>query len=111
MPRIFNNEKKAKFGTEKIAKPGPEKSAKLGTEKRPAVVWVKTEERVKEVTSIFQENGWKYVVELDSDKVEDISDLEILLNPPKPKISSDKVSRNDPCPCGSGNKYKKCCGK
>ncbi len=21
-----------------------------------------------------------------------------------------KVSRNDPCPCGSGNKYKKCCG-
>jgi hypothetical protein len=22
-----------------------------------------------------------------------------------------KVSRNDPCPCGSGKKYKKCCGK
>lgn len=22
-----------------------------------------------------------------------------------------KVGRNDPCPCGSGNKYKKCCGK
>lgn len=22
-----------------------------------------------------------------------------------------KPSRNDPCPCGSGNKYKKCCGK
>ena len=22
----------------------------------------------------------------------------------------DKVGRNDPCPCGSGNKYKKCCG-
>ena len=21
-----------------------------------------------------------------------------------------KVSRNDPCPCGSGKKYKKCCG-
>ncbi|ESJ18820.1 arylsulfatase-activating protein aslB [Salmonella enterica subsp. diarizonae serovar 60:r:e,n,x,z15 str. 01-0170] len=21
------------------------------------------------------------------------------------------VSRNDPCPCGSGKKYKKCCGK
>jgi SWIM/SEC-C metal-binding protein len=111
MPRIFNNEKKAKFGTEKIAKPGPEKSAKLGTEKRPAVVRVKTEERVKEVTSIFQENGWKYVVELDSDKAEDITELEILLNPPKPKISPGKVSRNDPCPCGSGNKYKKCCGK
>jgi len=25
--------------------------------------------------------------------------------------SGDKVGRNDPCPCGSGLKYKKCCGK
>ena len=23
----------------------------------------------------------------------------------------DKVGRNDPCPCGSGKKYKQCCGK
>lgn len=22
-----------------------------------------------------------------------------------------KVGRNDPCPCGSGGKFKKCCGK
>lgn len=26
------------------------------------------------------------------------------------KRSSNKISRNDPCPCGSGKKYKKCCG-
>ncbi len=25
--------------------------------------------------------------------------------------TEDKVGRNDPCPCGSGKKYKKCCGK
>ena len=25
--------------------------------------------------------------------------------------SADKVGRNDPCPCGSGKKYKKCCGR
>ena len=25
--------------------------------------------------------------------------------------ASPKVGRNDPCPCGSGKKYKKCCGK
>jgi preprotein translocase subunit SecA len=24
---------------------------------------------------------------------------------------STKVGRNDPCPCGSGKKYKKCCGR
>ena len=27
------------------------------------------------------------------------------------KRSSKKVGRNDPCPCGSGKKYKRCCGK
>jgi preprotein translocase subunit SecA len=24
--------------------------------------------------------------------------------------SGAKIGRNDPCPCGSGKKYKKCCG-
>ena len=24
---------------------------------------------------------------------------------------SPKIGRNDPCPCGSGKKYKNCCGK
>jgi uncharacterized protein YchJ len=29
-----------------------------------------------------------------------------------PSVNPDKkVGRNDPCPCGSGKKYKKCCGK
>lgn len=26
------------------------------------------------------------------------------------QIVSTKINRNDPCPCGSGKKYKKCCG-
>ncbi|MBQ8904476.1 MAG: SEC-C domain-containing protein, partial [Oscillospiraceae bacterium] len=26
------------------------------------------------------------------------------------KKASEKVGRNDPCPCGSGTTYKKCCG-
>jgi preprotein translocase subunit SecA len=30
--------------------------------------------------------------------------------PPKPVRSGTKVGRNDPCPCGSGKKYKKCHG-
>lgn len=28
-----------------------------------------------------------------------------------PTIATDKIGRNDPCPCGSGKKYKKCCGQ
>ena len=28
-----------------------------------------------------------------------------------PVAPRTKVGRNDPCPCGSGKKYKKCCGR
>jgi preprotein translocase subunit SecA len=30
--------------------------------------------------------------------------------PRQPVLVKEKVGRNDPCPCGSGKKYKKCCG-
>jgi len=34
---------------------------------------------------------------------------------PEPKVNESKktvkVGRNEPCPCGSGKKYKKCCGR
>lgn len=29
----------------------------------------------------------------------------------QPTVNDEKVGRNDPCPCGSGKKYKNCCGK
>jgi len=86
------------------------KTAKLGTEKNPVVVNVQTEKRVKELESVFDENGWKYTIELEPDKPENIKALDILLNPIKTKIAEKKVGRNEPCPCGSGKKYKKCCG-
>ena len=30
---------------------------------------------------------------------------------PQPQRQEDKIGRNAPCPCGSGKKYKKCCGQ
>ena len=30
-----------------------------------------------------------------------------MINP----VKSTKVGRNEPCPCESGKKYKKCCGR
>jgi uncharacterized protein YecA (UPF0149 family) len=30
---------------------------------------------------------------------------------PEEPLSVSKVGRNDPCNCGSGKKFKKCCGK
>ena len=32
-------------------------------------------------------------------------------DPAKPFVRGEKIGRNDPCPCGSGKKYKQCCGK
>jgi SEC-C motif-containing protein len=56
--------------------------------------------RLHHENSLFQRQGgrWYYVS----------GDL------PKPatlRNAEPKVGRNDPCPCGSGKKYKKCCGR
>ncbi len=32
-------------------------------------------------------------------------------DPARPIVKGEKIGRNDPCPCGSGKKYKQCCGK
>ena len=85
--------------------------ARLGTSKRPAVVRVRTEERMSEIASIFEEHGWIFIMGIEPDMPEDISDLEKLLSQEAPKTEEKKPGRNDPCPCGSGRKYKKCCGR
>jgi preprotein translocase subunit SecA len=40
-----------------------------------------------------------------------VSEATEALSKAKPVRSGPKVGRNDPCPCGSGKKYKQCCGK
>jgi len=85
------------------------KNAKLGTEKNPAVVTVQTEARRKEISATFEEKGWKYRIELEPDKPEDIIDLTRLLSAPQPTVVGKKIGRNEPCPCGSGKKFKNCC--
>ena len=45
--------------------------------------------------------------EVSKKKITNDSDDTIKKQPKK----SDKIGRNDPCPCGSGKKYKQCCGR
>lgn len=49
-------------------------------------------------TFVKEDGGWKF------EDGELIGEHPIVREEPK-------VGRNDPCPCGSGKKYKKCCGK
>ena len=46
---------------------------------------------------------WRYLSEEDEDAESDTADQPQAVN------TNRDVGRNDPCPCGSGKKYKKCC--
>jgi SWIM/SEC-C metal-binding protein len=82
----------------------------LGTSKKPAVVRVQTQARAGEILEICDRKGWQVIVGLEPDQDEDISDVERLLRLQAPAKAATVPGRNDPCPCGSGRKYKKCCG-
>ena len=53
-------------------------------------------------------NKWEFNNELQTkiQKLVSKSKPKILVNK---KIIARKIGRNDPCPCNSGKKYKKCC--
>jgi SWIM/SEC-C metal-binding protein len=82
---------------------------RLGSDKRPAVARVQTMERAEVIMSLCNKRGWKSIVGIEQNRPEDISDVERLLNPPTIIKDKPKVGRNDPCRCGSGLKFKKCC--
>jgi SWIM/SEC-C metal-binding protein len=84
--------------------------ARIGTEKHPAVARVQTEARMKQVMALCRQNNIHFIIGLEPDKPEDITDIERALSPPVPVTAAPKIGRNDPCPCGSGRKFKKCCG-
>jgi SWIM/SEC-C metal-binding protein len=84
--------------------------AKLGTKQRPAVLRVQTAERAGELMEICNEHGSQAIVGVEPVKPEDRTDLDRLLHPPAPARAAPTTARNDPCPCGSGRNFKKCCG-
>lgn len=47
----------------------------------------------------------------DADEIEDIPVYNNVVKEQPLIKSHPKISRNEPCPCGSGKKYKRCCGK
>ena len=50
--------------------------------------------------------GWEAILPADKRK-----ELQKAYKTSKTVVKEEKVGRNDACPCGSGKKYKKCCGK
>ena len=67
--------------------------------------WEVSQEAVRD--SAFMDSMKEYLVNLSPKELEHLSNgvQEPYINP------FAGIGRNDPCPCGSGKKYKKCCGK
>ena len=87
-------------------------SLKRGSKKYPLEITVGSESRKAEVAALVAEHELiaNIAVSEDSDFEEDISELMALVNRTASLTVEKTPSRNEPCSCGSGKKYKKCCG-
>jgi SWIM/SEC-C metal-binding protein len=82
----------------------------LGTKKCPLELNVKDEARQTEVQAQADAQDVVVNITIDAELDENIQQLTDFLSKPK-SVTIDKVpARNEPCLCGSGKKYKKCCG-
>jgi uncharacterized Zn finger protein (UPF0148 family) len=61
---------------------------------------------LSELSKIKEEAEKSYRAEFGTDPMYDL----IMQDEPREQAKSNKIGRNEPCPCGSGKKYKKCCG-
>ena len=86
------------------------RTVKLGTEKNPLTLTVTNDEKKQEVEALVTENGLFANITVDSTVDENIDEFTVILNKPVTTVFDKTPNRNDPCKCGSGKKYKKCCG-
>ena len=84
---------------------------KAGTEELPAKVTVATQERVDEVKALAEKHHLIVDITLDTENIENTTELDVLIHKPVTTRFEKTPARNEPCSCGSGKKYKKCCGK
>ena len=85
---------------------------------------IETMDEDTEVSLAFdKELLYKNMVDAKADWLYELPQWDAIFTPEKRKelyleqkksgtvVKAKKIGRNDPCPCGSGKKYKKCCGK
>ena len=87
------------------------RAIKAGTEELPLQVTVNSEAREQEIKAIAAEHELIVTVTVDASKDENTTELDVWINKPVTTRFEKTPERNEPCVCGSGKKYKKCCGK
>lgn len=102
--RIEVREKYQRFGY------NTDRQVKLGSENLPLALVVNSIQRQQEIEQILLDNALVANIKISEDGQENTHELDVILNKPITKIAPNKFNRNDPCNCGSGKKFKKCCG-
>lgn len=59
---------------------------------------------------VFVYDAGKYLSYYIPDEIKE-EIIRVFINNGQVIVNKNKVGRNEPCPCGSGRKYKVCCGK
>ncbi len=85
------------------------RDVKAGSPEAPITVTVCSEERKAEIELIVNEKAIVANIIVDATQAENTIELDTLLNKPATTVFEKTPNRNDPCSCGSGKKYKKCC--
>lgn len=80
-----------------------------------------TKEEAKRIFTLWQESDpdafdilkyrYQEMKKIGEKLISENESSQELSNRPSPILKKEKIGRNMPCPCGSGLKYKKCCGK
>jgi len=86
------------------------RAVKAGTEELPLQVVVNSEARSEEIQALAEQHELVVAVTVDAEQVENTTELDVLINKPVTTRFEKKPARNESCICGSGKKYKKCCG-
>lgn len=86
---------------------------KIGSKKYPLTLVVTSEARKQEIEALVAGAQLYADISIDSsaDAVEAIAELTALLNKESAVTRENTPTPNEPCSCGSGKKYKKCCSR
>ena len=102
--RIEVREKYQRFGY------NTNRQVKLGSANSPLTIVVNTMQRKNEIEQVLLENSLIANIEVSANEQENIIELSAILNKPVTQTTIRTLNRNDTCNCGSGKKFKKCCG-
>ncbi|ATC96957.1 PBPRA1643 family SWIM/SEC-C metal-binding motif protein [Pseudoalteromonas tunicata] len=109
MSKCFYRGRPIVMGKHNLGTYQPKPNVKLGSQNNPLILQVQTQARQHEIEAMLEQHQLFADISINAEEAEDIKALDVALNKPAPQVFAKTPERNDPCSCGSGKKYKKCC--